>query len=895
MNPGSRLGPYDILALIGSGGMGEVYRAHDARLGRNVAIKVLPAAFSDDPDRLRRFEQEARAAAALNHPNILHILDIGRDGATSYVVSELLEGETLRAQMEGAALPLSKAIDCARQTALGLAAAHAKGITHRDIKPENVFVTADGRVKILDFGLAKVRDESSGGSATRLSTEAGVVLGTVGYMSPEQVRALPVDGRSDIFSAGVVLFEMVTGARPFQGDSAVETMNAILKEDPPDLAVANPKVPASIGRIIRHCLEKSPSERFQSARDLAFALEALSGSGVSSDPSATAVSTSSGRANVREGAGRASVLPGVAGVVVGAALTAMALLFAIPAWRHVPEASARRLSVLPPPGSTLFDDASESAISPDGRLIVFRTGQSAGPGQAGTGSHLWLRSLDATSVRVIAGTEEAFLPFWAPDSRRIGFFMQGKLKTVALDTGAITIVCDTTEGRGATWNASDVIVFAPNAQGRLMRVSANGGEPQPVTTLDAGRHQVAHRFPWFLPDGRHFLFTALPSRNGKFETWVGSLDGSDTKVLMTAESAAIYAEPGYLLFMSRNGVAALHFDPRRLDVAGEPLAIGDAPGYAGYNYTGARPVSASDTGTLAYLAARRQNSKLVWIDGISGKEVGAVEVPPGSYGYVRIAPDARHAAVLREVSATEGEIWIVDLERGGAVRFTNEADGTKPVWSPGGTRIAFISRRNGGGDLYIKSANGAAPEQPVQLSPNIFRNLDDWSRDGRYILFDQLDEETGNDVWVLPLDGSSRATPYLNTRFHERDASFSPDGRWVAYTSDDSGTPELYVQSFPTPGEKYRVTTEGVLVGWWTAAGRILFARARDRQWFTVDVNAGPPFHTGPPHPLATLAEDLRGFDSLLGSKFLVTRPVGESVPASLTVVIDWMAALRKQ
>src|SRR5438128_2827214 len=496
LGTGTKLGRYEIRSQIGAGGMGEVYLARDTQLGRDVAVKVLPSSYSDDKDRLHRFEQEACAAGALNHPNILIVHDAGTHNGAPYVVSELLEGETLRQRMGGTAQPQRKAIEYALQIAHGLAAAHEKGIVHRDLKPDNIFITKDGRAKILDFGIAKLTQTEGSQSQTdiptrRVDTGPGVVMGTVGYMSPEQVRGQRVDHRSDIFSFGAILYEMVSGKRAFHGESAVETMSAILKEHPPDLSETNQRISPALERLVNHCLEKNPEERFHSASDLAFALEALSGS------SATSAQTVAMPMFAPRWFKRREL---IAWAVAGIAILIAAIALTISNFRRPPtESRAVRLSV-PPPEKASFGSF---AISPDGLRLAFAATDASGK------TLLWIRPLDSINAQPLSGTEEATLPFWSPDSRFIGFFAAGKLKKIEVTGGPPQTLCNTPFARGAAWNRDGVIIFTPNTLAPLYRVSAAGGEPTPVTTLDKSRQETSHRWPYFLPDGRHFLYTVL--------------------------------------------------------------------------------------------------------------------------------------------------------------------------------------------------------------------------------------------------------------------------------------------------------------------------------------------------------------------------------------------------
>src|SRR5437016_887246 len=525
---GTRLGRYEIRSKIGEGGMGEVYRAYDATMHREVAIKVLPAALSTDDERLARFEQEAQTAGALNHPNILVIYHIDTHEGAPYIVSELLEGETLRQRMSGAALPQRRAIDYASQIARGLAAAHEKGIVHRDLKPDNIFITKDGRIKILDFGIAKLTQPDGSLSQTeiptrRVETDPGVVMGTVGYMSPEQVRGRPVDHRSDIFSFGAILYEMLSGRRAFHGESAAETMSAILKEDPPDLSETNHNVSPALERLVNHCLEKNPEERFHSASDLAFALEALSGSAPVSGQTMTAISALPISSKV------VKHLPWiVAGsFALGLLITIAFLIFSL---KQTPtRTNVIRASILPPQGANYLP-RNQFAISPDGLRLAF-------VGRSGDGKQLlWVRSLGAPTAQPLAGTDDATFPFWSPDSRFVGFFAQTKLKKIDASGGPPQTICDAPNGRGGTWNRDGVIVLAPDNFSPLYRVSASGGPTTVVTKLDDSKLQTTHRWPWFLPDGRHFLYragtTSAATPKESNGIYLGALDSLEQKLIV---------------------------------------------------------------------------------------------------------------------------------------------------------------------------------------------------------------------------------------------------------------------------------------------------------------------------------------------------------------------------
>src|SRR5262245_55224409 len=711
--PGQSVGAYKILALLGRGGMGVVYRARDERLRRDVAIKVLPASFANDADRLRRFEQEAHATSALNHPNILTIYDIGLQDGAPFIVAELLEGEELRAQLESGALPMRKALEYAQQIAMGLAAAHEQGIVHRDLKPENLFVTKDGRVKILDFGLAKLRPLQPGAVGShaptqRRLTDPGVVMGTVGYMSPEQVRVQETDHRSDIFAFGAILYEMLSREQPFRAASAIEVMNAILNEEPPELSETNVKISPQLEKIVRRCLEKKPERRFQSASDLGFALETLalpSGSRWETSTATSAVETSRAKALLGS---REKLWVGIA---------ALALLAAGFAWAyfiHRPTTDARlmKLSLLPPDNSSF----GHIAVSPDGQWLAFT---------AATGSkvQLWLRALASSEVKPLEGTEGATYPFWSPDSHFIGFFADGKLKKVEVSGGLPARLCDVGIGTGGTWSREGVILFSALGSRAISRVAATGGAPTTVLRADFERQQMETHDPSFLPDGRHFLYFVMSSGAKEVRgIYVASLDGGVRRRLLGDDSNALYAPSGsgggYLLFGREGALLAQPFDADTLQLGGEAFQVagrvGTVLGSTSYHR---RNFSVSGNGVLVFdPRPNRQRSQLLWVDR-SGRIINSLE-GWDNVSSPNLAPDDRRFLVVRTSPQNiNNDIWLSDVTSGTPVQFTFDPGSDQVgTWSPDASRIVWASNRSGNFDLYEKDASGTGQDRVLLQS-----------------------------------------------------------------------------------------------------------------------------------------------------------------------------------
>ena len=881
ISPNTTIAQYTIVSKIGEGGMGEVYRARDTKLGRDVAIKVLPASLSENADRLNRFEQEAQAAGALNHPNILVIHHIGIHEGAPYIVSELLEGETLRERLAGAALPQRKAIDYALQIARALAAAHEKGIVHRDIKPDNIFITDDGRVKILDFGLAKLTSATDGTSQTevptrKVNTDPGTVLGTMGYMSPEQLKGHPADHRSDIFSFGAILYEMLSGRRAFRGDSIAETMSAILREDPPDLSETNKTVSPALERVVRHCLEKNPAERFHSARDLAFAIESLSGSATISGQTATmpTITESSTAVGLSRwlGNGRAGWI--VAAVLVVSLLATLGLLYFN---RSETSTRSARLS-FNPPSELSFNDTQPNAavISPDGHKIAFTATSADGK------TMLYVRNLDSAEAKVLPGSDNALEPFWSPDSRSVAYGSNGKLKRSDIAGGSAQMLCDAARIVGGSWSKDGVIVFAPDYRTTLVQVSAQGGEPKPATpTDDAGIN--SHRYPYFLPDGRHFLF----QRQQK-GIWAGSLDSSKITQIVPDDSPFVYAPQGYLVFIRNDALVAQAFDAAKLRLAGDamPIITGQV------NEPGSRRFSVSDNGVLVFQGKWQRDYELVWFDR-EGKQTGTVDAPAKVFvgQDPHLSPDGKRLVVKRDFN-----LWVIDLERGTGLRITSTFSQI-PVWSPDGSHVAYT----GLGGLEMKAANGSG-EAEVLISGANFPA--DWSPDGRFIIYLHRGVKTRMDMWALPMFGEKKEYQLLNSPFDEQTPQLSPDGRWLAYPSDETGNYEIYVQSFSADGKlganKKRVSTAGGTAPVWRRDGSELFFVAADGQMMSSAVKTGgTEFEFSAPKALFKtrmlgLTGNFHEYDvSPDGQRFLIGTLIGETKAAPPTVILNWTAELK--
>jgi serine/threonine protein kinase len=876
---GRQVGPYKIQSLLGAGGMGEVYRAKDSRLGREVAVKVLPSAFSADAERVGRFNQEARAAGALNHPNILAIYDVGTHDGSPYLVSELLEGETLRDRLDGKTLSPRKALDYGLQVARGLAAAHERGIIHRDLKPENLFITKDDRIKILDFGLAKLTQAKLGSVAVTEGltgaglTEPGMLMGTVGYMSPEQVRGENVDHRSDIFSFGAIVYEMLSSRRAFHGNSAVETANAILNEEPQPLAQINGSTPLGLERIARHCLEKRPEQRFQSVSDLAFHLETLSG-----HPESTP-----------------AVLPGASkhrkhlGWVGAAILFLVAVTFVV-AYIHRTRIEMRlfKLSALPPE-KTIFGSHGSHAVSPDGRRLAFVA-------TAGGRTSLWIRPLDSLAAVELAGTEQAAYPFWSPDGNFIGFFAGSKLKKMAISGEPPQTICDAGDGRGGAWSREGEIVFAPNIGDVLYHVSAAGGPPTPLTTFEQLHGENSHRWPYFLPDGKHFVFFVRSSKQEFQGFYVGLLGTKDKKLLLRGAGSVAYADPGYLLFVRDGTLIAQHFDAESLRVTGEPFSVAQPVGYAGNLWS---EFSLSTNGILTYRRAGSTRNRLIWFSR-QGKQLESVSVPD-DYEPFRLSPNEKILAGSRlDPQTRQGDVWLFELSRGVLSRFTFDASyDYLPVWSPDGSRIVFATNRNGPLDLYMKALNGTGEDEAL-LKSDTRKLPTDWSPDGQFVLYESFDSKTSkNDLWVLPV-GNRHPKPFLHAEFDERQGHFSPDGRWVAYCSDESGRYEVYVEGFPTPGGKRQISINGGTDPEWRRDGKELFYLRTDHELMAVEVKSGSAFESDVPKALFETQVLTAGVTFLShyvvssnGQRFLLAFQE-ETKSEPINIVVNWTAELPK-
>jgi eukaryotic-like serine/threonine-protein kinase len=874
--------------------MGEVYRARDAKLNRDVAIKVLPAALSANVNRLHRFEQEAQAIGALNHPNILAVYDVGTHEDAPYVVSELLEGETLRQILSDGALPQRKALNYATLIAHGLAAAHQKGIIHRDLKPDNIFVSKDEQVKILDFGLAKLV-QAAGDEVVRtdvetlrVQTDLGTVMGTAGYMSPEQVRARPVDHRSDIFSFGAVLYELLTGKQAFEGDSVVERLNAILKDDPPEINQTNSRINPSLERIVRRCLEKKPERRFHSAHDLSFALEALTASSDSwlkTEPLPVTIHSQTGTHSPGL-LGSPWLAWGVAGVFGLLTVTLAWVYFVHPS---TGEASTVKLSIFPP-DKTFLMGGQPPLISPDGRIVAFVAMDASGK------SLLYVRPLDSSVAHSMDGSDGAVLPFWSPDSRSLGFFAGGKLKRVEVSGGQPTTLAPAPNPRGGAWSHEGVIIYCPVPPSPLLRISASGGESTPIHTVQMEQGELPRWLPHFLPDGRHYLYVSR-IKAGLRDIRVGSLDSADSKLLFSAQSNAVYAPPGYVLFRRETSLVAQGFDATKLELSGDSIVIADDVGFDATSYQGF--FSASENGVVVHQSGAASLTQLTWVDR-SGKQLGIVG-ESADQGDLQLSRDDMRLA-FRRVDFQSGSIsiWLMELARGTAARFTFEqTNDFAPIWSPDGNRIVFGSLRDGAPNLYQKVSSSAGNEEPL-LKSFIPKLPQDWSADGRFIVYGVVDPKTSWDLWVLPLDDISKAAPFLQTDYDERQAQFSPNGLWVAYVSNESGKNEVYVRPFPLAPGKWQLSTGGGEQPRWRRDSKELFYLSADHKLMSVETSsAGSTFEHHTPSTL--FVTRVGGIDTpgdyyavtADGQRFILNNLAAEAAYTPITVVLNWTSELK--
>jgi hypothetical protein len=875
LNPGTKIGPYEIQSPLGAGGMGEVYRARDARLERDVAIKILPELSARDADRMRRFEQEARAVAALSHPNVVAVHDTGTHEGVPYLVSELLDGETLRERLKVGPISPRKCVEYALQIADGLAAAHAKGIVHRDLKPENVFLTSGGRVKLIDFGLAKLDRPDLGTMATaslsaaQFNTAEGVVMGTAAYMSPEQVRGQVVDSRSDIFSFGAVLFEMLTGNRAFSGQSSIETMNAILKEDPPEIDVSRFKIAPDLERVLRHCLEKNPADRFQSARDLAFALSASSGS----------QSSAVLRVTRRRG------LPSWVPWALAGAFAVLAGVFWLAARSHSSRGERMEFAI------AMKDETGNLAISADGRMLVY-----AVPDEASGANILKVQAIGSDAVTTLAGTEGASYPFFSPDAAFIGFYAEGKLKKVSASGGSIQVLANASSGRGATWGRKGVIVYAPDAGGALWRINANGTEAAPLTAEQFVKGEASHRWPFFLPDGEHFLFWAGQFVNSPDDRisgiYIGSLKGGAKKFVTRSLSNPGYAN-GYLFYMSdQRTLVTVPIDVSKGQVTGEPRVVGEGVTFQPSTYWGSFTIS--ENSTLVYSTATGSTlSALTWFDR-AGKTLGRVG-DVGVYANPSLSPDGKLlAADVSDVKANNVDIWIADLQKGTSARFTfDPAEDVAATWSPDGNAIAYRSAIVGI-TLHVKNVRGLDPAKALlqrQGQDDIVPNS--WTRDGQVIGTLQL-AAGGSDLILMPATGG-KEIPFLSTRASEANGMISPDNKWVAYASNESGDWEVYVTTYPTAAGKWQISRGGGNEPRWRGDGKELYYVAPGGMLTAAPVNGEGTFSSGTPVPLfqehargVISSTDLFTYDVTKdGNRFIVNRFVRPEHAAPLTLILN--------
>ncbi|MGC2764359.1 MAG: protein kinase [Candidatus Acidiferrum sp.] len=871
---GSRLGPYEVVGPLGAGGMGEVYRARDTRLDRTVAIKILPVQFTADAAARQRFEREAKTISGLNHPNICVLYDVGHQDGVDYLVMEYVEGETLAQRLEKGPLPLEQVMKYGAQIAEALETAHRNGIVHRDLKPGNVMLTATG-TKLLDFGLAKATAPLAtlatltGVSPMSPVTQQGMIVGTFQYMSPEQVEGKELDGRSDIFSLGAVLYEMLTGKRAFEGKTQLSVASSILEREPETISALKPVTPPALERAIQRCLQKNPDERWQSARDLAIELKWVGRSGSQASAVTKAPSWK-----------RNAWLAWLLCVVMAGALLTAAVL-----WRSGKSAPEPTMIFSAPLPFAVRD----MAMGPNGHTVAVAAHQ-----EGAKKGLIWLYEIGADEARSLAGTEGGNFPFWAPDGKALGFFADGKLKRIDLPSGPVQVLADAPAGRGGTWNRDGVIIFTPTGrlQSQILRVPASGGTPSLVVGREPGLGGGSQRWPVFLPDGKHFLFLSatIAAYGHNDGVYLGNLDTKEFRLVVKTEGPTVYASPGYLLYLRDRAILAQHFDLKAMQVSGEPVAVAKDPQFLPRILRAAF----SAVNTDALLVQKGGNvslSRLTWFTR-EGKELGTIGEPQ-VYANPQIAQNGRHVVVDQTDTGSQNtDIWTYEVQGGGAKRLTfDPALDATPMWSPDGEKVVFTSSRGSAFNLYMKEANGAQEEKVICESESD-KYPNSWSRDGKHILYQ---EELDLKYLTLP---EMKSAPFLKGPATLKNAQFSPDGKWVAYDSNESGKWEVYVTSFPDAHGKWQVSSGGGEQPRWRGDGKEMFYLAPDAKIVAVPVTVkagagfdpGTPvalFQTNPKETLATSEQAIYDVDPS-GQKFLVNTLVKGGDVQPMTVILHW-------
>jgi serine/threonine protein kinase/Tol biopolymer transport system component len=892
LSPGARIGPYEIVASLGAGGMGEVYRGRDSRLNREVAIKVLPPAVANDPDRLARFDREARVLASLNHPNIAHIHGFEESSTTHALVMELVEGDTLADRLTRGAIAVDQAMQIARQLTDALDAAHERGIVHRDLKPANIKVTPDGTVKVLDFGLAKAQDvggdDSHSASMTSpvLMSRAGVILGTAAYMSPEQAKGAGVDKRADIWAFGCVFFEMLTGRRVFGGDSMTETLAAVMRDDI-HLDRLPATTPPQVTRLIARCLERDPKRRLRDIGEARIALDEAIGrsSELVTPPGLTSASAA------RSKPSRAAPW------IVAAAALGVAAYFAVGA-RPTATRESLELEIGPPPDAQFLIDSNSGNVllSPDGTKIVFRAA-------SGGRDALWIRSLARDDARPLTGTQSAQYPFWAPDSRRLAFFAQGKLRTLDTAAGLAQVIADAPNGRGGSWGDDDTLLFAPTGGGTIFRIAASGGTAEVVTRLATERAENAHYWPHILPGGRRFLYFVRSTRPENNGIYVAAIDGSGATRLVSSLSSGIYAppldgSPGALMWVQNEELLAQTFDADRAALSGQPAAI--ASGVRVLESQRGLIASASRTGAVAWASARAASGRFTWFDR-DGRRHDVVPVEEGDVRQPSISPDGGRLLYTRVANGT-ADIFLYDFAARTSRRITPSPDyDEQPLWSPDASEMAYTGSDAGASTLVRVRLDGSVPPTELARESHQFAAVA-WSPNRQHLLVTRSVPGSGEDIMLVAADDRKTATPLLTGSANEPWATFSPDGRWIAFNSDRSGRYEIYVvrfrgdQSPPVlAGQPQQITSDGALMleRGWRRDGREIVFQSVDARVMAVPVDTrGETITAGPPVTLFRLPFNQSMVAMTPDADRFVVSEYPFAAGQTIHVLINWRARL---